>query len=111
MKAIVVYGSKSGIIRRLIVPNREWEPLDPDVLVKGEDFSVMDPVVDFKTDTIKTHVGKAIGKTKDQIPSGRCVVVDATNTVLDVIMADPDIDTHPDGTLILSDTAKKGGKV
>jgi hypothetical protein len=117
MKAIIIYGAISGIIRRVIMPSFPGEPIDQGNLIAGEAATTVsyDPAVGLSPAAINAAVSAATAIAV--IPSGRCVVVTPLRVAQAVIMADPLIDDptlgglHPGAILALSDTSVIGDKV
>jgi hypothetical protein len=105
--AKLIYGIKNGTLRRVIIPDHDDSELNAWPAGTGED-SVLIPVASAKDDkTLKDAVKTKTGK---DAPTGVCALVDGTGVVISKIMADPDLDTHPAGSLVASDVANVGDK-
>jgi hypothetical protein len=106
--AKLIYGTKNGTLRQLIIPSVDDSELAAYVPGTGED-SIVFPITDPK-DTKSLGDKVKVKTKKTDIPSGRCALVDPTGLVINAIMADPDLDTHPSGTIVASDLASIGDK-
>ena len=97
----VVYGTKSGIVRRIICPDDDNELSTPGHLGPGESIHQLegkwDPDEDY-TPYIENLLGRIA-------PSSRCVIINKGGQVINVLVADPEIDSHPDGEVVQHDTA------
>lgn len=103
----IVYGTKSKIIRHIIVPDDDAELNDSALTKNGESILIADRAIDYNLNTISTIVAIHTGV---KPPSSRCAVIDANNHVVSIIHADPVLD-HMDGhTLHLDEYAVIGWK-
>lgn len=94
----IVYGEKSGIVRSIIIPDdpRELAIHHAPGMVRGEAMIVRE-MADYSLVACTTEVERWRGE-----PSRHphCVVVcPKTGSVLHTLMADADIDEHPDGAI------------
>lgn len=99
-----VYSTGSKMVRRIILPDDDKELLNGNHVGPGETmlvspmrYSLGLPLDPHDLATCKSLVKQATGVTP---PDASCAVVDQTNTVVAVIMADPAIDAHSAGQLI-----------
>lgn len=94
----IIYATGSKAIRRIIVPDRDTALTDGTHLAgTGETLLVAaGPANDLAT--CMALVQEATGQVS---PYPKCVVVDKTNKVVAYAMADPALDTHPLGTLLM----------
>lgn len=112
----IIVGAQSGIVRGVLIPDTDAQldareaVLGPGVVMIRADratYAGMDPK------DIVAAIGpvfpQARGQGGPKYPA-RCAVVDAAGNVVNVIAADPLIDTHPDGELIQDDDAGPGWK-
>jgi hypothetical protein len=107
----IVYGEQSGIVRHIIIPDND-AGLRNVVLQPGEAIVAVDRLK-FKKGSPDTNdaiaaVEEVRGKPSDD---PRCVVVDAKGVVVDVLLADPLIDSDPKGSLVRDATAVIGDVV
>lgn len=107
----IVYGEQSGIVRQIIIPDRDSE-LRNVVLQSGEAIVAVDRLK-FKNGSPDTNdaiaaVEEVRGKPSDD---PRCVVVDAKGIVVGMLLADPLIDSDPKGILVRDATAVLGDVV
>lgn len=101
----IVYATKSGTLRRWIEPDEDSDLPDKHPVSRGETMIIVDADTIKSANDIEAAVAQAIGR---EVPSARCVVVDKTGTVVDAIMADPDLDLIPGVTLVTSEVADVG---
>jgi len=95
----IVYASGSKMIRRIIVPERETALTDGTHRAgPGETMLIANGRADLES--CAEHVRVATGV---KPPRLRCAVLDQQNNVVDTILADPALDTHPLGRLMLID--------
>lgn len=105
----LIYGERSKLLRRAIVPDDPRELLDPLHLGKGEAMlAVWTNVPPLDTPTMQAIVARHCGVDPAALPSGRCAVVDASGDVVRVIMADPQIDAVEGMQLVLNDDVAAG---
>jgi hypothetical protein len=108
---LLIHGAVSRIPRRIVVPDDDAEIDDPRrFLLRGE-RALRLPAAEYHAKLHRQHVADHYGIPVRHIPSGRCAVLDRTGRVLCAVMADPDIDRHPDGWLVASDTLGAGDVV
>lgn len=113
-KVGIVYGSFSKIVRRCIIPDRLEELSDPTLLTQGESILVADV-----SEHDAYHNAEALAHivaSYHQIPTylmkdPRCVVINDDGIVVDIILADADIDSHPGGRIVHHRTARHGDKL
>ena len=97
-KIAVVYGTQSGIMRRVIVPSRDKDLDDPALVGPGESMLVMKG----KDAPNMTAAKGALVKHLGFIPhSGRTAVISMDGVVENVIIADPALYSIPDKILVL----------
>jgi hypothetical protein len=113
---LIIFGAKSGIIRRYVIADSEADKLDPaQHVMPGEDYiesthdafnmargNYPDPDISHRMVALK------LGCRREDIPDPRCAVIGPHNRVVKLLCADPDIDKHPDGELVLSMKASIG---
>jgi hypothetical protein len=104
----IVYATGSGILRRLIVPDDDAELVDKHPVALGETMLVVSAKTIKNQADVEAAVALVIGK---PVPSARCAVVDAAGTVVNVIMADPALDSVSGATLVLDQVAVLGWKL
>lgn len=105
----VVIGEKSKIVRRIVVPDRDATLVIPGFYTsKGESIIIIDRAKGAYPDVINAAIEQATG-VKPSDP--RTIVIDKDGMVVDVILADPELDSIPDKTLVLSPDADVGDKV
>jgi hypothetical protein len=92
----IVYATGSKMVRRVILPDHDDELLGGLHVGPGESMLVK-PSGPSDIFTCQAHVKTATGV---QPLDPRCAVVDNTNTVVAVILADPALDSHPAGALV-----------
>lgn len=106
----IVYATRSKILRRVIgfdSPEQAYtHPLHPgeSLIVVDHDYIDLVPGAHV-SDFARAQVERATGHAP---PSGRCAVVDSAGRVVDVVQADPDIDSIPGMRLISNDVASPG---
>lgn len=109
-KALIVCSARTKVPRRIIHPDDDAEIADPTQHAgPGEVVHVIDKK-HARADTIRSVVASLHGVNEAEIPSGRCAVIGPDGVVVHVIMADPELDTHPDGRLVESDEASIGDR-
>lgn len=106
-KLIVIYASRSGILRRKIIPDDDAQ-LDLHQPGPGESRLLLP--LDRRHDdaACRAAVEEATGVTP---PSGRCAVLDDNGQVVAICHADPALDAHPSGRLMLHDSAALGDRL
>lgn len=102
----VFYATGSKILRRKIIPDNDAQ-LALHQPQSGESRLLLRLDQPYDDAACRAAVTAATGVVP---PSGRCVVVDGSGTVVGVCNADPTIDAHPLGELIAHDTAKVGDR-
>lgn len=106
----IIYGTKSKIPRR-IVSDDDHDTLHPSHIGNGESaLVVLEKNADLSgPQQIANYLAKALGIDPSTIPHPRCLVVDPqTKKVVSVVLADENIDSHPQGYLINHSTALIG---
>lgn len=106
--ALVVYSRASKIPRRLVIPDNDHEVILPEAHLGPGEWYVSVPVDEIHSRTPHEHVAAHHGVSAADIPTGRCAVLDATDRVVNIVWADPDIDALPGFRLIASDTLQIG---
>lgn len=102
-----IYATASLLLQRVYIPHADDGEIGQQHVGRGETIIIV-PIEAYR------HGGAAalqalIGEPKHD---GRCAVVDHTGTVVDVIIADPDIYSHPDGhRVIVHAQARVGDKI
>jgi hypothetical protein len=107
-KVGIVYAAVSGIVRRYIYPTDDAELGQPWHVGKGEAMLVVDQKVITSPLDIYVELSAHLGKV---IPDPTCAVVDKLGNVVGMVMADPDLDTIDNHTLLLSKAAAVGDTV
>lgn len=108
-KTGIVYATKSGIIRRVIVPTNDTELTDPRHAGRGETLIIVDRKSLRSLNDIEAAVAKSFGK---KPADSRCVVVDEkTAMVVGNIHCDPELDALPDLLLLLHESLSEGDYV
>lgn len=102
----VVYATGSKLIRRVIVPDSDRDLARSDFLGAGESILVVPIGNPFDTSGLQKLVLDLHGL--DIVPCGRCAVIDGHGDVVNVIMADPEIDSVAGHRLVTSETADVG---
>jgi hypothetical protein len=105
MRVGVIYAAGSKIIRRIVVPDHPRE-------LAGH-VSQGEALAEFDSDGIPSMEAcdaAVLAATGVKPPDPRCVVIDEKGDVVDVLMADPELDaaTFPGKTLRLHDKADRG---
>jgi hypothetical protein len=98
----VVYGERSKVIRRKIM--REGDPDNSGVLRAVGNLAPGEAIALFSClffPPHKRHVEDLQPYIGEPLHDGRCCIVAEDGQVLGVVMADPDIDTVPQGRLVL----------
>lgn len=94
----VVYATGSKQLRRIILPDDDPSLANGNFpLAPGESMLVISDDGDHSLEACRAHIKRHTGVDSPEL---RCALVSRTNVVTDILMADPDIDTHPDGMLI-----------
>lgn len=98
----IIHSAKSKMVRRIV--STDAHHTLPDHVGPGEALYVMDISGD---NLDNNHIAAlhdrfydAMGFTPESKPNPRCALVDPSGTVINMIMADPEIDKHPDGHVI-----------
>ncbi len=103
---IIVYAKDSNIIRRIILPDNDDALAQHKPTLDAKELSITAPLSqEIDLAAVKAAVVAATGK---PVPSGRAVLIDQTNTVVNTIQADPAIDELDGFTIISSDLANIG---
>ncbi len=103
---VIVYAAGSNIIRKVILPDDDSQLGTHKPVLSAGELSITAPLSqEIDLAAVKAAVVQATGK---QVPSGRTVMIDQTNTVAGVIQADPALDQLLGFTLISSDLANPG---
>src|SRR5215475_9034950 len=93
----IIYATGSKAIRRIIVPDVDSALKDgTNKVSSGETMLVSSGASDLAS--CMAAVQQATGQVS---PYPRCVVIDQANKVIDYAMADPALDTHPLGALVM----------
>lgn len=111
-KAGIVYGTASGIVRRIIVPDFDKQLERGDWIAPGESLLVVDMEAVGRAGVPSIHVATQAVEKHRGVPSlsARCAVVDERGDVTAVIMADPDIDSVADRELARHERVNTGWK-
>lgn len=105
----VVIGEKSKSIRRVVIPDADATLLVPGFYTgKGEALIILDRARGTHPTVLEAEVEKATGI---KPASPRMIVLDENNTVVDVILVDPDIDDTSGKMLVRSKDASVGDRV
>ncbi len=98
-----IYATQSKLLQRVYVPHADDSEIAQQHVAAGETLLNV-PIATYLTGG-QSAVQAAIG-----VPtfSGRCAVVDGTNTVVDAITADPVLYVDPRGTVVANDFAILG---
>lgn len=99
----VIYAAGSKMVRRIVVsddPNYDYSQH----VGEGEEHLVNERLTRDGKEDISVHAARAHVKAKTGIdpPEYVCAVVDGTGLVVNMIAADPDIDSIPEHTLVLA---------
>ncbi len=94
----IIYATQSKILRRIVVPSDNSSLNFLATMVGPGESIVARPTG--HGDGHAQWAAAVQSVTGVMPPSAACAVVDATNTVILIVMADPALDTHPQGTLI-----------
>jgi hypothetical protein len=100
-----VYATGSKLLLRVYIPHGDDREIDQQPLGVGESLLRV-PLTAYRTggaSAVQALIGPATF-------SGRCAVVDATNTVVNCIIADPALYTWPDSKIIAHDLVHVGDK-
>lgn len=103
----IVYSAKGLILRRVIQPDFDSQLDDPAWVQPGETMLRI-PIADEVLTRGLSWEGIVEAKIGQALNSPRCAVVDPQGTVVNVICADPDLDSVPGHTLVLSLTHSIG---
>lgn len=113
-KVLVVYSKRTLVPRRVVIPDNDAELVQAVASLHAAEAHLVQDRQHMRRAFARTGaiparkmVADHHGVQEQEIPSGRCAVV-ANGKVVHVVMADPEIDQHPDGQLIESDTANVG---
>jgi hypothetical protein len=98
-----IFSTQSKLLQRIYIPSLEDSEISAQFVGNGETMTLI-PI------SIHQLGGSAGVQAAIGAPtfSGRCAVVDGTNTVIDLIVADPAIYADPRGTTIAHDSAQIG---
>lgn len=109
MKIGIVVSTASKIVRRVVVPDINQSEITNHPLAAGEQMVVVAAPASATVDAINNIVQQQTGIAP---PSSRCAVVVKANAVsgnvVNVVYADPAIDTVSGATLMLHPTATTG---
>ena len=98
----VIHSEKSKLVRRVIATDAHWTL--PDHVGEGEALYVFETSADVADNAHITQIHdkfyEEMGLTEETKPNPRCALVDANGMVTNMIMADPEIDKHPEGEVI-----------
>lgn len=109
----VVYGEKSKLVRRVVIPDHDEAMEKTAMLRAGESLITFEKdETKFRSpEAAKLEAWRLIGVDPASVPSGRCAVVDEkTQMVTAAVMADPELDSMDGARLIASDVANVGWK-
>jgi hypothetical protein len=103
----IIYSRAQGRVRRIVVETPGFPRVDytKDHVGPGESVLVIVPDKPVGPDECQAILNETLGK---QHTSDRCAVVDKDGKVVHVVHADPNIDSHPAGTIVQHDTANIG---
>lgn len=107
-QCVIVYSPNLNIRRSVIIPSDDSQVAHHATnLVKGE-AALIGTLADYNSIGPDAMLA---AHTAQQPSSDRCIIVspNALGTILGAVRADPAIDTHPAGTLVLHPTALVGG--
>jgi len=99
------YATVSKLLQRVFIPSVDDSEIVAQPIAGGETLGIY-PLATFQAGgpaAIQALIGAPTF-------SGRCVVVDGTNTVIDSVIADPVLYSDPRGACIASDRATNGDK-
>ncbi len=103
---VIVYAKDSNIIRRVILPDDDNTLAQHKPTLDAKELSITAPLSqEIDLAAVKAAVQQATGK---PVPSGRAVLIDQTNTVVNAIQADPAIDQLTGFTIVSSDLVAFG---
>ena len=103
----VFYATGSKILRRKVIPDNDAQ-LARHRPGPGESRLLLPLDQPYDDMACRAAVAAATGVIP---PSGRCCIVDADGYVIATCNADPALDTHPLGRLVMHDTAAPGDRV
>jgi hypothetical protein len=103
----VFYATCSKILRRKVIPDNDGQ-LAVHQPAPGESRLLMPLDQRYDDAACRAAIAAATGVAP---PSGRCVVVDDRGVVIGICNADPAIDVHPLGRLVVHETAGPGDRV
>lgn len=108
-KVGIVYSKSQNRIRRVILSDFDDGHIDrhKNYLLQGEGWLEI-PLNTYNAltkDSIDDHIETLLG---GKASSHTCAVIDANNTIIACVCADPVIDDHPDGVIIQEDGAEVG---
>ena len=99
----VIFAGQSKLVQRIFIPSLDDSEIAQFVAGPGERKTTM--ALSVYQDGGPAAVQATVGTPTF---SGRCAVVDQTNTVIDLIMADPTLYSDPRGQVIAHDAAMQG---
>ena len=102
-KVGAIYATQSKLLQRVYVPHADDGEINQQHVGAGETRTTA-PLATYQTGG-PSAVQALIGTPTF---SGRCVVIDGTNTVIDVVIADPTLYTDSRGTVVPNDLAIPG---
>jgi hypothetical protein len=105
-RVVVIYATRSKILRRKIILDNEAQ-LDLHQPGPGESLLLLPLSSPFDDSSCRAAIAAATGAVS---PEGRCCIIDAGGNVVGVCNADPALDTHPAGQLIAHDIADLGDR-
>jgi hypothetical protein len=101
---VVIYATDSGILRRKIIPDNDAQ-LALHQPGPGESRLLLPLQQPYDDAACRAAIAAATG---GESQSSRCCVIDHRGQVIGVCSADPALDRHPGGRLILHETAGIG---
>ena len=102
----VFYATQSKILRRIVIPDNDAQ-LKLLAVAPGESVLWMQLDRPHDKASCRAAVAAATGVVP---PSGRCCVVDERGVVIAVCNADPALDAHPQGWLVVNEHANPGDR-
>jgi hypothetical protein len=102
----VFYATQSKILRRVVIPDHDAQ-LEGLAVPPGESVLWMQLDRPHDEGSCRAAIATATGVVP---PSGRCCVVDERGVVIAVCNADPALDAHPQGWLVVSEHANPGDR-
>jgi len=103
----VFYATGSKILRRKVIPGNDAQ-LALHQPGPGESRLLLPLDQPYDDAACRAAIATATGMLP---PSGRCCIVDADGYVIATCNADPALDTHPLGRLVMHDTAAPGDRI